>query len=441
MAPSRPTKGALAFVTDAGRDAMDADAAADEQRVRRTAKSCGPDASTLASSLAVKRETTVTTKPDHRGELEGNRKTIARGMPGVSGVTVVTMLVCFFILHARLRAHRAPGIPCALSGAESSHQTRAHAARTRSRVCNPVPLDREWSEAMDGCASVGSKLDCFAALAMTGPLDREWSAAMDGCASVDSKLDCFAALAMTGPRVISESGVAPERFSDRLLTSARGVGLQRPDAFGQRAAAFGSAARWAGRGAVGRGQRRLCRRGRFGSQHGFDRRVRSFKLDRELRHFGGDVVDAFAEQRIFHALGRPRTFRLLLNGVDVALQLAAFVPRHPELFLDRRLFALELLHRRPCAAGGERDLVAQFLGGAFGRLFRLTQLSVLEFALCEELALRRQTLLEIVDAVAKQFGFLDLHDQLTIEIGDALAQVLDPAAGLRKLAGRLFRIA
>src|SRR2546430_4492354 len=35
-------------------------------------------------------------------------------MPGVSGVTVVTMLVCFFILHARLRAHRAPGIPCAL---------------------------------------------------------------------------------------------------------------------------------------------------------------------------------------------------------------------------------------------------------------------------------------------------------------------------------------
>src|SRR3954463_1485480 len=41
-------------------------------------------------------------------------KTIARGMPGEAGVTVVTMLVCFFILHARLRARRAPGIPCAL---------------------------------------------------------------------------------------------------------------------------------------------------------------------------------------------------------------------------------------------------------------------------------------------------------------------------------------
>ena len=29
-------------------------------------------------------------------------------------MTVVTSLVCFFILHARLRARHAPGIPCAL---------------------------------------------------------------------------------------------------------------------------------------------------------------------------------------------------------------------------------------------------------------------------------------------------------------------------------------
>jgi hypothetical protein len=33
----------------------------------------------------------------------------------ISGVTVVTMLVCFVLfLHARLRVRRAPGIPCAL---------------------------------------------------------------------------------------------------------------------------------------------------------------------------------------------------------------------------------------------------------------------------------------------------------------------------------------
>src|SRR4051795_10142967 len=123
---------------------------------------------------------------------------------------------------------------------------------------------RQWM-----ALQLGSKLDCFAALAMTGPLDREWSEAMDGCASAGSKLDCFAALAMTGPRASRVLGVAPEGMSDRLLTSARGVGLQRPDAFGQRAAAFGSAARWVGRGAVGGRQGRLGGRGRFGSQHGF----------------------------------------------------------------------------------------------------------------------------------------------------------------------------
>jgi hypothetical protein len=80
----------------------------------RTAKSCGPDASTLASSLREEAQATVTRKPDHRGEHEISRKTIARGMPGETGVTVVTMLVCFFTSHARLRALDAPGIPCAL---------------------------------------------------------------------------------------------------------------------------------------------------------------------------------------------------------------------------------------------------------------------------------------------------------------------------------------
>src|SRR5258708_17195365 len=101
------------IVTNAGWDAVDVGGAADKSTGLRTAKSCGPDASTPASSLREEAQATVTRKPDHRGEHEISRKTIARGMPGDSGVTVVTMLVCFFNLHAR-RAHRAPGIPCAL---------------------------------------------------------------------------------------------------------------------------------------------------------------------------------------------------------------------------------------------------------------------------------------------------------------------------------------
>jgi hypothetical protein len=60
---------------------------------------------------------TVARKPGsgHKSAKE-TVKTIARGMPVETGVTVVTTLVCFFILHARLRVHRAPGIPHALFG-------------------------------------------------------------------------------------------------------------------------------------------------------------------------------------------------------------------------------------------------------------------------------------------------------------------------------------
>jgi hypothetical protein len=48
-------RGALAIVTDAGRDAVDAGGAKDEGADLRTAKSCGSDASTPASSLARRR--------------------------------------------------------------------------------------------------------------------------------------------------------------------------------------------------------------------------------------------------------------------------------------------------------------------------------------------------------------------------------------------------
>ena len=72
--PSRPTEGRIAIVTNAGRDAVDAGGASDEGVGLRTAKSCGPDASTLAFKLvAATPLATVTRKPDHRGEREGNR--------------------------------------------------------------------------------------------------------------------------------------------------------------------------------------------------------------------------------------------------------------------------------------------------------------------------------------------------------------------------------
>ena len=90
---------------------------ADERRMLRTAKSCGPDAPTLAfKSVMMLRITlmTVARKPGHRGELEVSRKTIVQGMPGSLPVYLWRILVCFLPLHTRLWVQRAPGIPCAL---------------------------------------------------------------------------------------------------------------------------------------------------------------------------------------------------------------------------------------------------------------------------------------------------------------------------------------
>ena len=64
-------------------------------------------------------------------------------MPGVSGVTVVTMLVCFFISHTRLRAHRAPGIPCALCfPGDGTSQQNSRGSRGEIAKSHPVVIAR-----------------------------------------------------------------------------------------------------------------------------------------------------------------------------------------------------------------------------------------------------------------------------------------------------------
>src|SRR5215813_15386709 len=74
---------------------MDAMAAADECRARRTAKPCGPDAPTLASSLQLMNcRRRWLPSPAHRGERGISRNTIAQGMPDVLAEPVVTA-ACF----------------------------------------------------------------------------------------------------------------------------------------------------------------------------------------------------------------------------------------------------------------------------------------------------------------------------------------------------------
>jgi len=79
---------------------------------------------------------TVANKPGHRGSTKETVKTIARGMPGDPGVTVVTMLVCFFYF-----AHKAAGALSArhslrplFSWADDSCTTRAYLRREIAAV-------------------------------------------------------------------------------------------------------------------------------------------------------------------------------------------------------------------------------------------------------------------------------------------------------------------
>jgi hypothetical protein len=134
----------------------------------RTAKSCGPDAPTLASSS---RKTlpraTVANKPGHRGERDISVKTIARGMPGVSGVTVVTTLVCSF--------HFA----CEAAGASRArHSLRplfSESGMLLAKLGRITPRDREAvrlpslreAKRRSNPYLLCRAMDCFASLAMT----------------------------------------------------------------------------------------------------------------------------------------------------------------------------------------------------------------------------------------------------------------------------------
>jgi hypothetical protein len=90
-------------------------ASPDERCGLWTAKSCGPDIPTLISSL---RDDELASdgdnKPGLRGEHEGNRNTIAQGMPALSGEPVVTNLRAFLPCTQGCGCALAPGIPCAL---------------------------------------------------------------------------------------------------------------------------------------------------------------------------------------------------------------------------------------------------------------------------------------------------------------------------------------
>src|SRR5207237_5301876 len=109
---------------------------AGRERLPRTAKSCGPGAATLASIRpACAGAATVTKKAAHRGEHEGNRKTIARGRPGCSGCTCsdyARVLFCFAREAAGAISARLPRALCSREG-QRDCTTRAKTYRENER--------------------------------------------------------------------------------------------------------------------------------------------------------------------------------------------------------------------------------------------------------------------------------------------------------------------
>src|ERR1700754_2653136 len=102
------------------------------KRSQRTAKSCGPGAATLASIRSACAGTaTVTIKAAHRGEHEGNRKTIARGKPGRFGCTCSSTPV--LSLHGDYGRSRRPAFPAPSPGRGTTNLQNPDENKPRER--------------------------------------------------------------------------------------------------------------------------------------------------------------------------------------------------------------------------------------------------------------------------------------------------------------------
>jgi hypothetical protein len=131
-APSRLTRGAARDRHGRReRDAVDAVRAADERAVLRTAKSCGPDAPMLALTRdnALHCAGMVTTSRLTRESAKETVKTIARGMPGVSGVTVVSNSCAFYFCTRGCGRSGRPAFPAPSVGRKFLYNSEVVASR------------------------------------------------------------------------------------------------------------------------------------------------------------------------------------------------------------------------------------------------------------------------------------------------------------------------
>jgi hypothetical protein len=158
VSPSCPERGALAIVTNVGRDAVDAAASARKAiagRIHTRERSAGAQTNgadaygktvwfwhpLLVSScrwrdrsdrirFPIKPAATVTRGIRRRGEHGISRKAIAQGMPDASAEPVCSCAFFRALLHTRPRVQRAPGIPLLPLGSGSCNTSDASRRET-----------------------------------------------------------------------------------------------------------------------------------------------------------------------------------------------------------------------------------------------------------------------------------------------------------------------
>src|SRR5262245_65305164 len=148
--------------------------------------------------------------------------------------------------------------------------------------------------------------------------------------------------------------------------------LQRADAIGERALGSSRPRRRGWRRAVGPAGGRRCR---AGLEDRSDRRLRALERGGEPRDLDRNVVDALAQHGVLFAFVGDRVLNVALEAGELALQPVALLVRALELALDQAFLGGQCLGCRP-------------IGLRFGRS----------------------------------------RDELTLELADAVAELLDPAA-------------
>jgi hypothetical protein len=145
LPPARPvpTRGALRpIVTKRGAGCGGRGSARRRTALTRTAKPCGPDAPTLASSFAeFSARRRWQESPVTEESTEQAVKTIAQGRPGVTGEPVVTTLVCFSFCTRGYGCGGHPAFPAPsfIRGTRCLHRSGANSvARPWTRAPNAM---------------------------------------------------------------------------------------------------------------------------------------------------------------------------------------------------------------------------------------------------------------------------------------------------------------